>query len=103
MDVIAKKIGVEPLTSRRHYNDVAFIFKLISGLLICSECVQKVNIWVPTFKSRNNPPFLIHQYFSNLIANSPEYRLSKHCYDIPNFDFCFDTLANLKSIVMNSS
>lgn len=32
LDVIAKKFGLEPLISRRLYNDVAFIYKLISEL-----------------------------------------------------------------------
>ncbi|KAF0772688.1 Uncharacterized protein FWK35_00032895 [Aphis craccivora] len=103
LDAIAKELGLEPITTRCLYNDVSFIYKLISGQLICPEFLQKINFRVLAFNSRYNPPFWVLQHSSNLIANNPKYRLLNHCNDIPNFDFCFDSLAKLKDIVMNSS
>jgi len=70
LNSIALELGLEPLTSKRLYNDVAFIYKLIYRLLNCLEFLQKINFRVPAFNSRNKPPFHVLQYTSNLVRNT---------------------------------
>lgn len=93
-NVIAIGLGLESLTSRRLYNDAAFIDRLISGLLNRHDCLGKVNFRLPALYYRNNTPFLVPRYSINLIENIPEYRLLKRCiYGISNFDFWKNTIA----------
>jgi len=53
-------------TSSRLYKDVAFIYKLISGVFIWPYVLQKTNFRVPAFNSWKMPPFLVPQYTNNL-------------------------------------
>jgi len=65
----AEKLDLESLTSRRLFNYVAVNYKLISGLLIFPDFLNKINFKVPAFNLRNNPPFPQVRYrSSNLIV-----------------------------------
>jgi hypothetical protein len=96
LDTIALELGLEQLASRRLFNDVNFVYKLINGKLFSPEFLSKINFKISTFNSRNNHPFLVLHCSTNIIKNSPEYRLLKTCNNVFNFNFFFDSQLNLK-------
>jgi len=100
----AKKLDLESLTSRRLFNYVIANYKLISGLLICPDFLNKINFKVPAFNLKNNPPFpQVCNRSRNLVVNRPGYRHLNNYNSIPNLNFCFDSLVRLDNIVMNIS
>lgn len=54
---LAVEFGLKPLTSRRLWNEINFVHKLINGKLSYPEFLR--NFEILTFNSRNNHPFLI--------------------------------------------
>jgi len=102
VDIIAMEFGLESLASRRLYNDIAFVHKLINGKLFCPESLRKINFKIPAFNSMNSRPFLVLQCSTNIIyKHSPEYRLLDACNNVINFDFSFDSHLKLKNIIIN--
>lgn len=50
---VAKQCGLDPLTKRRLFNDVNYIYKLINNQIDCPDLLTKIKFKVPTYNSRN--------------------------------------------------
>jgi hypothetical protein len=59
MDVIANFAGLKSLKTRRLVFDTTFVYKILNGEINCPELLQKIDLKVPSFNFRHNPPFAI--------------------------------------------
>lgn len=82
------ELGLHSLTSRRKFNDVSFIYKLLNNkiILYCPEILEKVSWRVPAFHSRSTTTFHIVSFHSQSYSFIKPLRV---CDSIA-FDFNFD-------------
>lgn len=100
--ILVLELDLEPLASRRLFDDIAFVYKLINGKLSCSELLSEIKFKIPTFNSRNNHPFLVPQCLINITKNSSEYCLLDAYNNLLKFDFVFDLHLKLKNSIINN-
>jgi phage-related holin len=81
---IANRIGLKLLATHRKYNDIVFMYKLLNGMIDCSEFLSLIGFKVPTFNTRNILSFHIPPTTRNYVINSPISRLPKSCNEVNN-------------------
>ena len=90
-------LSLNTLSSRREYYDVCFAFKVLNGIIRCSDCLALFSIHVPTYSTRNH--LLLHVPFcrTTYCLYSPVNRISasvnKHAV---NLDFFCCSLNSFK-------
>jgi len=61
--------GLQSLASRRSYNDMTFVHKLINGKLSCPEFLRQINFKISAFDYQGI--FLVFdKYLSNVVRNT---------------------------------
>lgn len=88
-DTLVLEFGFETLASRRLFNDIAFVYKLINCEISSSGFLRKISFEIPIFNSQNNCPFLVSHYSISKTKNSPGYRHLEACNNLPDFVFIF--------------
>lgn len=74
---ILETLELNPLVKRRLYADVIFIFKLLNGIVVCSDLLNLINFNVPNRILRNNYIFNLKHHATNYGQNSPIDRTLK--------------------------
>lgn len=67
--------NLESLQLRRIRLDLNFTFKLLNGIINCSELLVKFNFLVPASHTRNSNTFYMPFHRTNYAKNSPIMRL----------------------------
>lgn len=94
----AKQCGLDPLSKRRLYNDVNYIYKLINNQIDCPDLLTRIKFMVPTFNSRNHSLFHIECRRQNYSYYSPLNRMCMFCNKFTNFNFFHDSPGLLYSL-----
>lgn len=69
-DDTAKRHNVTSLETRRLYHDALFLFKIINGIIDCSDLLSKITFRIPRISSRSTETFYISFCKSNYASNS---------------------------------
>jgi len=90
--IVADYCGIQQLSSRRLFNDVSYVYKLINNHVDCPEPLSKISFKVPTFNSRNNSLFHIDFHCQNYSYYGPLNRMLMSTNKFVNSDFFNDSL-----------
>ena len=74
-NVLLTEFGVSTLASRRAMQSTAFLAKIISGEVDCSQIVNKLIYRVPRPNSRARDTFYLPATRTNLLKQSPLYQM----------------------------
>ena len=104
-ELISRQIGLESLPERRTNHDLIFLHKMLNNEIDCPFLLEKLNIRVPSFFSRNRDFFYVPNIRIEAKRNSPLTRsmrkfneLSSQC---PNLDI-FSPFSVFRNELRNS-
>jgi len=81
--------SLETLQTRKTRFDLCFTFKLLNGIINCSELLVKFNFLVPTSCTRKPDTFYMPFHCTNYAKNAPITRLMGHVNNMYNVDLFF--------------
>lgn len=90
---LLQKFSFTSLESRRKFNKLYFLFKLLSGNIDCIELLSKLNFHVPRISSRKKNTFYIDQARTNTYKMSPIFKI---CSEANKFDIDMFGIAKLE-------
>ena len=96
---IADEYGIELLENRRKFYDVAWLYKLLNSAIICREVLRQIPINVPQTNAHVSQTFYTSTYRQNYSLFALINRMLTLGNSIDNFDFFYDNLVRLKSLM----
>ena len=101
-ELIRSQLGLESIEERRTSNDLIFLYRVINNQSDCPLILEKLNIRVPSYFSRNNDFFYIPYHRIDARKNSPIIRSMREFNELtavcPKVDFSL-SLKNFKRTV----
>lgn len=98
-DSLGRELGLHSLTSRRTFNDVSFIFKLLNNKISSPEILERVNWKVPAFNARSTTTFHVPFHSQSYSFNEPLSRMLRNCNSVA-FDFNFENEFKLRCLCL---
>lgn len=91
-------LGISSLEQRRRNYDLCFLFKLLNGLIDCSELLAEINFHVPLRPTRQANLFSVGYHRTNYGYFCPISRMCREANELPMcFDFFNMSFAAFKS------
>ena len=95
--------NLSKLENRRKISAVRIMFKLLHGKIDCPELLSQVSFYVPRIHSRQNNMFLCPKAKTNVLINSPMYKMMKlgnELVEICDLNMCsFNKLTECAKII----
>lgn len=101
-ELLLSTFGIPSLATRRIMNSIIFLFKLFNNNIDCSLLLERFNIRISNFGSRQTDTFYLRTATTNVLKKSPVYTMSHNFNMISNrCDINHTTVRALKLIVLN--
>ena len=96
--------GIPTLAQRRTSIMVLFIYKLLRGLISCSELLSLIRFNIPTRNVRHRVLFVLPyarvNVFKYSVTNKCMYAANEFLLSHPNFDIFFQPISRLKKLLL---
>ena len=101
-DYLISHLKLNTLEQRRDYYDLSFLFKLISGKIVCPIILSRLNFRIPLHSTRSQDMFVVPHHSTNFGKTNAIDRIqtlaNKHS---TNLDLSTTTSHHLKKIILN--
>ena len=96
-------LNLKTLESRRKQADFVMLFKIINGMVGCSELLNLISFRVPPRNTRNINLFNVNFHRTNYSFNSPIDRFCRLANELPDIDIFYLSFNRFKTLVKNST